>query len=62
MTGNWNQAVDTMAEQKLRRFRFLIYLYERSRGSEVVTVPHEELAHEGELSDDGYRDTFRYPT
>jgi hypothetical protein len=51
-----------MAEQKLRRFRFLIYLYERSRGSEVVTVPHEELAHEGELSDDGYRDTFRYPT
>jgi hypothetical protein len=52
--------VDTIAERKLQRFRFLKYAYETARASEFVTVPHEDIAQTVGLSEDDYRDAFRY--
>jgi hypothetical protein len=42
--------VDTIAEQKLRRFRFLKYLYERTGGSETEIVPDAEAMQGSGLS------------
>jgi chitinase len=52
--------MDTIAEQKLRRFRFLKYLYERTGGSEAESVPHEDIAQNIGLSQDGYRNVWLY--
>jgi hypothetical protein len=52
--------MDTVAEQKLARFRFLKHLYERAGGSEFVTVPHEDIAENVGLSEDDDTNTFRY--
>ena len=44
--------MDTIAEQKLRRFRFLKYLYERTGGSETEIVPDAEAMRGSGLSKD----------
>jgi len=52
--------VDTIAERRLQRLRFLKYVHETARASEFVTVPHEDIAQNVGLSEDDYRDAFRY--
>ena len=42
--------MDGIAEQKLRRFRFLKYLYERTGGSETEIVPDDEAMQGSGLS------------
>jgi len=52
--------MDTIAERKLQRFRFLKYLYETARASEFVTVPDAEITQNVGLSQGDFTDTFRY--
>ena len=46
--------MDTVAEQELRRFRFLKYLYERTGGSETEIVPDAEAVRGSALSKDDF--------
>ena len=52
--------MDTIAERRLQRFRFLKFLYEQTRGSEAQNVPHDDIAQSIGLSQDDFRDAWLY--
>ena len=52
--------MDIVAEQRLRRFRVLKYLYERTGGHELEHVPHEDVMQHVGLLEDEFMPIFLY--